>query len=160
MNIPVMNVNGASDPVQHQCCMSAEPESAGLLVVSSSMRDRVILSDMFQTISCPRHWTASAAEAMKQLEAEPIGVVVCDEQLPDGDWRSILAATRSKTDPPPVIVISGAADGDLYTEVIHAGGSDVIAKPFYEKEVLESVARACRFRRGLGKRLVHREARS
>jgi FixJ family two-component response regulator len=56
-------------------------------------------------------------------------VVVCEEHLPDGNWRDIVGVAETLYNPPPVIVTSRLADEHLWTEVLSLGGYDVLAKP-------------------------------
>jgi DNA-binding NtrC family response regulator len=62
-------------------------------------------------------------------------VVVCERDLPDGDWRDVLEVTASLLSPPPVIVTSRLADDYLWAEVLNLGGYDVLAKPLDKQEV-------------------------
>lgn len=161
MSTAIVDVNSLPAGMECTCCsVQKEPLEGGILVASSSMKDHIRLGDIFQTISCERHWATSAAQAIELLQSAPIGVIVCEEQLRDGDWRSVLAAAQARPDPPLFIVISWSADAELYAEVVHSHGFDVIAKPFYEKEVLDAVSRACRLRRGIEKLPVGRRAQS
>lgn len=157
MSTAIAAVNSVSAGAECFCDPGAD---AGVLVISSSTTDHLILGHIFQTISCPRHWTSSAAQAIERLQSAPIGVIICDEQLLDGGWRAVLAAAQTSPNPPLFIVASWSADADLFAEVVDAHGFDVIAKPFYEKEVLEVVSRACKSRRGIIKPPATRTAQS
>ncbi len=84
----------------------------------------------------------SCREALEILGHRAIAVVICERDLPDGDWKAILSATRPLEQPPPLIVCSRAADEFLWAEVLNLGGWDVLAKPFEAKEVIWSVGLA------------------
>ncbi len=62
-------------------------------------------------------------------------VIVCERDLPDGDWKDILEAASRMDDPPPLIVTSRLADDRLWAEVLNLGGYDVLAKPLDRSEV-------------------------
>ena len=65
----------------------------------------------------------------------PSRVVVCERDLPDGDWRDILGIISCLRNPPPLVVTSRLADEYLWAEVLNLGGYDVLAKPFDTREV-------------------------
>lgn len=125
---------------------AVEHEPANVLAVFSSSVDELILGKMLQSISCRRLWARSADEAIGILERTPIAVVICEQQLPDGDWRVILEATQAMPDPPLLVVASRSADDGLWAEVLNCCGFDVLAKPFRRDEVLYCVSCACRAR--------------
>lgn len=66
-------------------------------------------------------------------------VIVCERELPDGDWRDVLEVASSLLSPPPVIVTSRLADEHLWVEVLNLGGHDVLAKPLDKQEVSRSL---------------------
>jgi len=66
-------------------------------------------------------------------------VAICEQDLPDGSWKHLLAEL-SQCQPPPVLVVSSrSADDSLWAEVLNLGGCDVLAKPFDAKEVVWAV---------------------
>jgi DNA-binding NtrC family response regulator len=71
-------------------------------------------------------------------------VVICDTELPDGNWRDVLDELAPKALPMPLIVASRLADDRLWAEVLNLGGYDVLAKPFQRDEVIRSVSLAYR----------------
>jgi FixJ family two-component response regulator len=62
--------------------------------------------------------------------------VICEQSLPDGTWRDVSAHIGDGSGWPPVIVASSLANAPLWADVLNFGGSDLIAKPFREWEVL------------------------
>lgn len=88
------------------------------------------------------HRLTSWRDAVRDASKIPPRVIVCERQLPDGDWRSILGLALDLPHPPPVIVTCRQADEHLWAEVLNLGGYDVLAKPFDEREVLRSLALA------------------
>jgi DNA-binding response OmpR family regulator len=78
-------------------------------------------------------WTCQ--EAARYLDMEPFGVVLCECNLPDGNWVEILNRTTSALEAPLLIVTSRLADVSLWAEVLNLGGYDLLAKPFNRQEV-------------------------
>jgi DNA-binding NtrC family response regulator len=64
-------------------------------------------------------------------------LVICDHRLPDGGWKSVLAALDSMEDRPVLIVSSRLADERLWAEVLNLGAFDLLlGSPFVPEEVL------------------------
>ena len=66
-------------------------------------------------------------------------VVVTDFCMPDGTGRDILEGARELPTCPAVIVVSGSVQGPLLTELLSAGASQVLAKPFSPRDLLGAV---------------------
>ena len=115
-----------------------------LLAILPRVEDRVGLLEII------RHskWHLVLAEtlhgSLAPLNNLPSGVVMCDVELPDGNWKTALNQLAPKTVPMPLIVASRLADDKLWAEVLNRGGSDVLALPFDHREVIRSVSLAWR----------------
>lgn len=95
-----------------------------------------------------RGWQVCSAGGWTQvflrLRERAYSAVLCEADLPDGDWRDALDELQLCTDPPPLVVTSKLLDAHLWTEVLDAGGHDALAYPFEPDElirVLDSAAR-------------------
>ena len=107
-----------------------------VLVISPFEEDHIFVGQVFGD-STWRVWGFyRCREALEHLPAKRTAVVICDSELPDGNWREILEALGLLPHPPPLVVTSRLADERLWGEVLHLGGYDVLAKPFDEREVL------------------------
>lgn len=71
-----------------------------------------------------------------------VSVVICEDVLPDGTWRDVLAALDQVQSPPALIVTSPVAGPHLWAEVLNLGGYDVLAQPFSNQEALWSLQHA------------------
>src|SRR5260370_21601764 len=76
-------------------------------------------------------WTCR--EAASYLDTEPFGIVLCECNLPDGNWVEILNRISSTLRPPLLIVTSRLADVSLWAEVLNLVCYDLLAKPFNRK---------------------------
>jgi len=114
----------------------------GVLVVSLVEED---LSFLRGTL-LPSNWTiyvaSSAAEAEKVLRQTSVPVILCESELPDGNWKVLLAAVAGLRNPPLLVVTSRLADERLWAEVLNLGGYDVLVKPFNSIEVIRSMSLA------------------
>ncbi len=70
--------------------------------------------------------------------------VLCEANLPDGDWRDVLDELWLCTTPPALIVTSRLADVTLWAEVLDAGGFDVLPSPLNAEELRRALERAGR----------------
>jgi DNA-binding response OmpR family regulator len=83
-------------------------------------------------------------EAMSFLRLDRVPVIVCERDLPDGNWKDILGYAAAFPNPPALVVTSRLADEYLWAEVLNLGGYDLLAKPFSEPEVKRVLAAALR----------------
>lgn len=96
-----------------------------VLVISPEARHHEKISQVVQrcglgSISCTK-----IAEARSFLARQKVRMVFCDDALPDGNFRAVVAAAN----PTPVVVMSRFAEWDYYLAALHAGAFDYIACP-------------------------------
>jgi DNA-binding NtrC family response regulator len=84
--------------------------------------------------------TISAAKSLIPLHQ--IEVVVCDEQLPDGDFRELVRELRRSACEALVVVMSASEDWGAYLEAMIAGAFDYLAYPPYFHELKQAVVAA------------------
>ena len=115
-----------------------------VLVISPEQRDCHTLSQIFDHTS----WSLDRAETIsstaEHLATQDYPVILCDEFLPDGDWKDVYALAQTMTIPAHVIVLSRAADDRFWADVLNTGGYDVLAKPLRAEEVLHAIGAAWR----------------
>jgi DNA-binding response OmpR family regulator len=129
----------ATNPIQQK---TVETREAVILAISPAVEeqkvlDRILEGSEWQTLAC------GTCEQARQL-LRYSSVVLCEQKLPDGDWKQVLKEIQNMPDPPLLIVTSRLADERLWAEVLNLGGYDVLAKPFKAEEVLWTVAAAHR----------------
>ncbi len=78
-------------------------------------------------------------DALDYMECKQASVVICECDLPDGNWRDLLDSAALLKNRPAMIIASRSADDRLWAEVLNLGGCDVLAKPFESKEVVWSI---------------------
>jgi DNA-binding NtrC family response regulator len=72
---------------------------------------------------------SSLEEAHTLLCQRAFRVVLCRDNLCDGDFRAVLKEVRKSNARPPVIVLSRTADWDSYLKALGAGAFDEIVCP-------------------------------
>jgi len=125
--------------------MPTESErSEEILIISGySMRREALASAVWQGGWEPRMST-TAAEAVKLLGERNYAAVLCDDVLPDDDFRAVIAGVQRRVPGVPVIVVSRRDEWEPYIMALAAGATDYVAFPPYEGEVEQALANAIR----------------
>jgi len=114
--------------------LSAMPARSALLV-SAVEEDHEFLGRVF----CQQGWTLYKTRALEPalvlLNHCPVTVVITERELPLGNWKDVLAATRQLPHAPMLIVTDRLADEHLWAEVLNLGGHDVLGQPFQVDEL-------------------------
>ena len=115
-----------------------------LLVLSPFGEDQAALEDLLTGFRGCWHIrrTGSVPEALEILRRNQIPILVCESELPDGNWQDVLRQAADLAHPPQMIVMSRLADDRLWTEVLDLSGYDVLRKPFHPPEARRVIARA------------------
>ncbi len=99
--------------------------------------------------------TATDGEVAKEkLKQNDFTVVITDMTMPRCDGMQLLKHIKTEYPQIEVIVITGYTDSYTYTEVIRAGASDFISKPFNVDELEAKLSRVIREQR-LIRKLEH-----
>jgi len=101
------------------------------------------LKRIFRGSNWQVHQVVTYREAIAFSAVNHIAAIICERDLPDGNWKVVLSGFESLAVRPNVIVTSRLADDRLWAEVLNLGGYDVLAQPFNEEEVHRTVFLAC-----------------
>ena len=130
--------------------LSEEPPAAGpaaalgVLLLCALDTDLISLLDILGTSGRNIYWYTTRVDAAAGVNSALVPVVLCDRNLPDGDWKDVLRRLSRLPNPPCLIVADRLADDSLWAEVLNLGGYDVLLKPFDHTEVLRTVDLAWR----------------
>jgi DNA-binding response OmpR family regulator len=75
-------------------------------------------------------------DAIEAVMTTQYRAVLLDRRLPDGDGLSLLPVLRTRTSPPPVIVLTALDDIPDRVAGLDAGAQDYLIKPFAFDELL------------------------
>jgi DNA-binding response OmpR family regulator len=143
-------IHSVSEPLETLGITHERPEetspdaqrAVNVLAVSPHEDDHVslrgILSHSSWQLCTARLWR----EAQAHLASRRFSVVVAEAELPDADWRRVLADLSKASDSPVLVVSSRAADERLWAEVLNLGAYDLLVKPFDPTEVSRVVGLA------------------
>jgi DNA-binding NtrC family response regulator len=136
--VPRTGYSGTLVPGPHRGRRSART----VLAITPHEHDRVAL----ETILRFPHWRLLAASSLKEaltcLREPDVSVAICERDLPDGTWLTLLEALSGLASRPNLIVCSRLADDGLWAEVLNLGGYDLLLTPFDREEVLRVVCLA------------------
>lgn len=118
------------------------PRVVTVLLLSPEERDHRYFGSVFARTNWRLRRAYTIEEALELLAREPIGVIVAEERLASGSWRTILRGLRRVPCPPRIVLAAPAANPEVAAELLERGGWDVVARPFDAQEVLECVSAA------------------
>ena len=109
-------------------------EVTALVVMSQERRSRLL--DHLSGVGVNVRTASSCEEAVALLREDPeVRVVLTDLALPDGSWFDVLNCVGDLKSSAEVVVCARVADERLWTQVLEAGGFDVLVEPYQEREV-------------------------
>lgn len=115
-----------------------------LLAVGPRDEHHVALSGILagpMRAGCPgTRWTLASSSnltaAWPVVEKGGIPIVLFDQDQDAAGWQQMLDRMENLPAPPYLIVTSRLADDRLWSEALHLGAYDVLAKPFAAAEVV------------------------
>ncbi len=119
--------------------MRAATEHRSILIISPHADDQASLRKIFRASPWHCRWASTAGDGLLALRSSPHGipVVICEHNLPDGDWKCLLPEMVDVPSRPRLIVSSRLADEWLWAEVLNLGAFDLlVGSPFEPEEVL------------------------
>ena len=118
------------------------PDTLSGLAISPFAEDLSFLEQKFQDANWKLHVARTYREALMQLSRERVTIVICECQLPDGNWKDVLNRIMAMVDRPRLIVVSRHADERLWAEVLNMGAFDLLSIPFREEELAFTIGSA------------------
>jgi DNA-binding NtrC family response regulator len=120
--------------------MDEAPKRRAVVALFASQQERAALNGILVRAGCAVHYAATLDEVAGAISQERVGVVLCENQLPDGrSWRDVLAQLQELPHPPPLIVADRLADEALWAEVLNLEAYDLLIEPFDPTEVTRVV---------------------
>ena len=124
------------------CTVPRRRHSDVILAVNLCKQDCRFLRTIFSNLPWRLASVATLAEGVRQAKSQSVPVIVCERDLPDGNWKHLLDKVGMLAQPPRLIVASRFADERLWAEVLNLGGHDVLVTPFDADEVHRVVSYA------------------
>jgi len=105
------------------------------LFVSPFASDHVALREIFSYLGWVLKTVSDCAGALAFLRHTPTPLVICERDLWDGTWKTILQASARMPEPPRFLVSSSLADSKLLHEMHDLGAYSVLASPPDSREI-------------------------
>ena len=126
-----------------------------IVVVSSDSNHLSALGEILKEHEMEPILTSTLAEYRAVLSRESVGLVFCDPELSDGDYRDVINAARSIGSIARIVLSSRQADWQQFAEAVRDGAFDVISSPCRPKDVEWMIIQAKRDdRRRMAKQLL------
>ncbi len=122
-------------------------ERAHILVADDEVHTRRTLSLLLEEAGYKVSVASDGGAALNQIhrcraEGGKIDLLLLDVQMPVMTGTELLDALNGLEEPLPVLVITGHGDRKTLVELIRAGCTDYLDKPFGPEELMEGVTRA------------------
>src|SRR5690242_19018848 len=99
-----------------------------VLSVSPNQQDHHALAGIFGHSRWMLYRAYHFASALSILRERLLGVILCDRDVPPGNWIRLLESVMLLPLAPPLIVTARLADDQLWSEALNLGAYDVLAK--------------------------------
>lgn len=133
-----------------------EPQQ--LLIVDDDPGILSLLKDFFSSYGYPFRMAQDGVEALKLLEQFEATIIITDLLMPNMDGMELIREVKKNAPETDIIVITGFAKQYRYTDMIKAGATDFIQKPFNLDE-LEAKLNRVIMERQLRAKLRHMTAK-
>jgi putative nucleotidyltransferase with HDIG domain len=123
------------------------PGAPRCLVVDDEPRLRRVLVRLLEGEGFGCAEAGSGVEALKELERQPVPLVISDLRMPEMDGVTLLREIVMRWPETAVIVVTAVAEVESAVACLQMGALDYVAKPFHLDEVRARVSQALDKRR-------------
>jgi DNA-binding NtrC family response regulator len=136
-------------------------ESLFLLIVDSERATRDLCKEVASQMGFKVYVAENARAAFRQMEMQPVDVVLLDARLSNQDALDLLARFKEMHPQTEVIMVSGHATVDSVVTAVKNGACDFIRKPFKAEDLRALLTRAAgRLRNSLEDRILREQPQS
>jgi len=121
-----------------------------ILIVDDDPAMRDIMATLVHSFGQEYALADNGRTAVRMLQEKYYTIVLSDIKMPEMDGMELLAHIRENYPEIDVIVITGFGEYYDYTDVINAGASDFIRKPFRGNELQAKIDRIIREQQIIG----------
>ncbi|AFY84937.1 ATP-binding response regulator [Oscillatoria acuminata] len=108
------------------------PELINILLVEDNIADAELFQDILDISPESQAWNVThvmrLAEALVQLDRDPIQVILLDLSLPDSQGLQTLVTLREKAPTLPIVVLTGLNDQQMGITAVREGAQDYLVK--------------------------------
>jgi DNA-binding NtrC family response regulator len=114
------------------------------LLIVSGLENRRTLSRIFSGLPVNVFHAATIGQARELLSRQEVGVVFCEERLPDGTLGDLLKAQFAKPRMTRWVVLLATGESGRYLDALRLGAADAIRCPLQPTDVEMALIRATR----------------
>lgn len=122
-------------------------EKEKILVTDDDQSIREMLFDMIQLFGYECKVASNANEALNILKADDFSIIISDIKIPEIDGISLTKLIKKSFPSIDVMIITGYDTDYSFKDVIKAGASDFVTKPFSIDEIEAKISRIFRERK-------------
>jgi two-component system, cell cycle response regulator len=111
-----------------------------ILIVDDDPFLRETLGKLLEIVGIPSHSASNGDDAMKMLDNNTYTMMLTDMKMPGIDGMDLIKMV-CKSHNVSIIAMTGFSEGYTYVDVINAGASDFIKKPFGIEELEAKIRR-------------------
>ncbi|MFA5905738.1 MAG: response regulator, partial [Desulfobacula sp.] len=120
-----------------------------ILVVDDEISLRTVLIKALEKVGYDCEEAETAESAMIRIEAEPFDLVISDISMPGMDGIELLKKVKLSHPEIDFIIMTGYASDYSYVDIMNAGASDYMTKPFNMNSALARISRIARERKNV-----------
>lgn len=120
-----------------------------VLVVDDEENLRIILNRALTKAGFVVEEADSGHQALELLQTGPFDLVISDIEMPLMDGVELLTNIKTRYPDLDVIIITGYASKYTYVDIMNAGASDYMSKPFDTNSILARIKRIAREKKNL-----------
>ncbi|MCE5311398.1 MAG: hypothetical protein LLG20_27490 [Acidobacteriales bacterium] len=113
-----------------------------VLALGQRTQDHIALCGVFSHTNWKLYEADTRRKGLELVRQKGIRVVICETELPDGNWQVVLDELRDLSVHPQLVVSSHRVDPQLWGEVLNLGAYDLLPTPFEPAEVRRVVVQA------------------
>jgi DNA-binding NtrC family response regulator len=118
-----------------------------IVVASRDMESRRSLATILTRLGLDPICISTVSECRVMLAKGNVGLVFCDRDLADGNYRDVLAASRSTRRQPSIVLTGRHGNSEENHEAISSGIFGVTTTPYHPTDVEWMVIQARRYER-------------
>ena len=116
-------------------------DQEAILVVDDDTNLRETLEKLLSFLGFTTRSTSNGIEALKILKEDNLTFLVTDMKMPEMDGMELIQKVSQDFSDISIIAMTGYAEGYRYIDVINAGATDFIKKPFGVEELEAKIKR-------------------
>lgn len=121
--------------------LNIDYSNENILIVDDDAYLRDTLEQLLKKIGLSSDSVPSGNDALKKLNENKYSIVLTDMKMPSMDGMELIGKIRAGGFDISTIAMTGYAEGYTYVDVINAGASDFIKKPFGIEELEAKIRR-------------------